>query len=267
MIFCFTKMQALGNDFVLIDQREREVAISSDQIMQIADRRHGVGCDQVIMIYSHAEYDCSMRVYNQDGSPASACGNATRCVAELLQAHYSKILVGDRVLEAQYSSSDNMLVNMGKAIFDWEKIPLSKKVDTKKVHFDMLGFKLDGVTLSMGNPHIVFFTDDIDTIDLKLIAPGIENHELFPQKVNVSFARVINENNIHLRTWERGVGETPACGTAACAAFAAAKALNYITGLIKISFSGGSLYASEAADGSIMLRGSATKIYSGIWTL
>ncbi len=217
----FIKMHGLGNDFVIIDQRTRQYQLN---IPQIADRHLGIGCDQVIIIENTSKSDCSMVVYNQDGSTSGACGNATRCVAALIMEEKTlsqlDITVSKKRLKCWKSTNGLIKIDMGEPSFLLRESKLAK--DCKD--FDSL-IKNSGLTIplaiSMGNPHIVFFVEDINKINLRHIGPIIEQHHIFPDKINLNIAQIV-DNNILLRVWERGSGETLACGSGACATVVAA---------------------------------------------
>jgi len=264
MKFPFLKMHGLGNDFVIIDQRLTEFPLDAEEIKLIAHRKLGIGCDQVIIIKSHPLYDCMVEIFNQDGSSAEACGNAARCVALLIQKKSSTILMGGHPLAAKITNHDEVAVDMGKPEFAWDKIPLSQEHAPPLIHFKAPGFEV-GVAVNIGNPHVIFFTDDISGLTLQSLGPTFEHDSRFPNRVNVSFAQIINKGYVKLRVWERGAGETEACGTAACATFAAARKLELIESKATISLPGGNLSCMENADGSIKMIGPAKLAFTGIW--
>ena len=218
------KMDGLGNDFIIFDNRKSSISLTKDQIIKIADRNN-IGCDQVIFIDKDKSYDASLKFFNSDGNEISACGNGSRCVAYLLmQENKSKktsLRTKSRVLYAQFSNNNMVNINMGQPYFEWNKIPLLKSMDNKNLQIVINDNNENeirgGFSLSVGNPHIIFFVEDVENFDLKKIGPEIENHKLFPEKCNVTLAKVINKNLIKVKVWERGAGLTKACGTAACA--------------------------------------------------
>ena len=226
----FLKMHGIGNDFVIIDNRKTEHIVD---IVKIANRRIGVGCDQVIIIEkAKINADCLMRIYNADGSEAGACGNATRCVAQIIMQENNKqsvtISVQEKILKCWQAGKNSVKVDMGKPSFDWEKIPLSHHRDTMNLPISY-GSLISPVAVNIGNPHVIFFVQDINSIDLADCGPKIENNSLFPQKVNVNIAQIENQK-ILLKVWERGTGETLACGSGACATLVAAVQRKYISG-------------------------------------
>ena len=218
------KMDGLGNDFVIIDRRKNPISIVKEKIIELG-KRDNIGFDQLIFI-DEIDHDTPsynpITIYNSDGEEIEACGNGSRCVAKILCDEGKKegavIVTSNRILKAQKISENNIRLAMGKPIFDWKKIPLSREINHRKINIKIndLEFK-DGFAINIGNPHIVFFVDDCFKYDLKKIGPLIENYELFPEKINVTFAQIKDSSNILVNVWERGAGLTKACGTAACA--------------------------------------------------
>lgn len=262
MMLQFYKMHGLGNDFVIVDARGKKIDLSSDDARKIGDRRRGVGCDQLVIIRDHQLYDCSMEIFNNDGSKAEACGNATRCIAFLLNKPNVEILSSDRVLKAMILADGKVSVNMGVPDFAWDSIPMSKFISSPLLSFDIKGFER-GVVVNVGNPHLIFFKDQIKGIDVKYIGSFFERNELFPEGVNVSFAEVMDRKTVDLRVWERGAGETLACGTAACATFAAARYLNEVDSDVTINLPGGLLSCTEDVNGNIHMSGEAKFSFKG----
>ncbi|MBT91863.1 MAG: diaminopimelate epimerase [Candidatus Pelagibacter sp.] len=267
MQFKAFKMDGLGNDFVIIDQRLQNLNLSKDQIVKIC-KRNFIGCDQLIFINKSQSSHSSLVFYNSDGSISGACGNGTRCVARLLSIENKQKTISLETSSGILNSNilDNNLVetNIGKATIEWNKIPLSKKVDTKN-----LGIKIkskdnsnyiDGIAVNVGNPHVIFFVENIDNFDIQKIGPEIENHELFPEKCNVTFAKVINKNKILVRVWERGAGLTKACGTAACATAFAGFLIGLTSKKTDIQFELGFLSIRIENDFSIYMSGPVSEI-------
>ncbi len=221
MEFKAFKMDGLGNDFLIIDRRKLEFYLSKEEIIKLGKRDH-IGFDQVIFIEKEDDSFIPITIFNSDGNEVSACGNGSRCVAYIIgkEKNEENILLktSNRILKANIVENLKVKINMGKPVFDWQKIPLAKNLDNKNISINIDGkeFK-EGFALNVGNPHIVFFVNNCLNYDLKKIGPLIENHKLFPEKINVTFAQVINQNNILVNVWERGAGLTKACGTAACA--------------------------------------------------
>jgi len=236
MEFKAYKMDGLGNDFVIIDQRIENIQISKDQIVKICDRNF-IGCDQLIFIKKNDKLDANLEFYNSDGSFSGACGNGTRCVAYLLSKEKNKssidVQTSSGILNSKILKDKLVETEIGIPKTKWNEIPLNKELNTKNLNFKILDKKnnefIGGIAINVGNPHVIFFVKNIDDFDLKKIGPEIENNNLFPEKCNVTLANVINENLIRIKVWERGAGLTKACGTAACAAAYAGK----INGLVK----------------------------------
>ena len=218
------KMDGLGNDFVIIDQRVENIELSKDQIIKICDRNF-IGCDQLIIIKKNPKLDAELEFYNSDGSTSGACGNGTRCVANFLsrEKNQKKITVSTSsgVLKSNILDNNSVETEIGIPKVKWNEIPLSENLDTKNLKIKILNKNniehIGGTAINVGNPHIIFFVEDVENFDLKKIGPEIENHKLFPEKCNVTLAKVINKNLIKVKVWERGAGLTKACGTAACA--------------------------------------------------
>ena len=222
MEFKAFKMDGLGNDFLIIDRRNTEVSLTKEEIIKLG-RRDNIGFDQIIFIEKEQDENIvPITIYNSDGNEVSACGNGSRCIAYIVSREKERenilLQTSNRILKADIISDFKVRINMGSPIFDWQKIPLSKNIDYRNINLKIEGndFK-EGFALNVGNPHIVFFVKNCFNYDLKKIGPLIENHELFPEKTNVTFAQVIDKNNIKVNVWERGAGLTKACGTAACA--------------------------------------------------
>jgi diaminopimelate epimerase len=220
----FVKMHGCGNDFVIFDERAAPVGLTPRRAAAIANRRMGIGCDQLITLEplpDGAGADVFMRIRNPDGSEVGACGNATRCDAQLLYAETAR---REQVIEtvagklpAVMLDDGRIRVDMGRARLAWQEIPLNAPADTR--HLDLAeGPVSDPAAASMGNPHATFFVDDLRTVPIREIGPKLENARIFPQRANIGFAQVISPERIRLRVWERGAGQTLACGSAACAA-------------------------------------------------
>ncbi|MHA1539637.1 MAG: diaminopimelate epimerase [Alphaproteobacteria bacterium] len=261
----FIKMNGLGNDFVILDARDGMAPLSEDKIIQISNRRFGVGCDQLIILDKPEELlaDVFMRIYNADGSEAAACGNATRCVAKHLGLKSIKIQTIAGLLAAEMKEDGLVEVNMGQPRMDWQDIPLLFKQDT--LHVDLeVGVLRDPVAVNIGNPHIVFFVDDIEKIDVTAYGSQIETLPLFPDRVNVSFAQILERNEIRLRVWERGAGLTASCGTAACASTVAAHLRGLTERDITVHLDGGDLFMRLNERDEIIMTGSADLNFEGV---
>ncbi|MCW2338074.1 diaminopimelate epimerase [Sphingobium sp. B2D3A] len=259
-LLSFAKMHGLGNDFVVIDARERPVVMTEQLARAIADRRTGVGCDQLIVVGASERADVSMRIFNQDGSEVDACGNATRCVP-LFVGRDVTIETNAGLLEA-HRQGDLVSVDMGEARTDWEQVPLAYAMDTltMPVSWDDLPAPS---AVSIGNPHVVFFVDALDDIDMARLGPLIEHDPLFPARVNVNFAQMLAPDHIRLVVWERGAGFTQACGTGACATAVSALRRGIAQGPVRVSLPGGDLLIDWAPGGHISMTGPAAHVFDG----
>jgi diaminopimelate epimerase len=238
----FIKMHGLGNDFVVLDSTKNQYNINKASIQLISNRRFGVGCDQVIEMRHSNKEDIYIKIYNADGTEAEACGNAARCIAGLLFASSPKKEVSIEtvagVLKAESEENGLIKVDMGKPKFFWKDIPLSMNIS--KINFEELTLK-NGLAINIGNPHIVFFVNDLNAVDINKIGPLIENNSLFPEKVNVEICQLENRKKIKVLVWERGAGNTLACGSGACAALVAAYKNSLSEPQAEIVLDGGSL--------------------------
>lgn len=271
MPLSFVKMHGLGNDFVVIDRQNDTETLSDDQIRQIADRRYGVGCDQILLLEkpeSSADADIFMRIYNPDGTEAGACGNGTRAVARLWMDRQSrnncKIQTKTGLLQCERAANDMITVDMGMPKLSWEEIPLSEERDT--LHLGGIGGSalMDPVAVNMGNPHVVFFVDDPDEIDIAHLGAQIERHVLFPERTNVEFAAIAAPDKIRVKVWERGTGITQACGSGACATAVAAVRRGLTGRKTEIILDGGSLLLEwRNDDNHILMTGPASYVFEG----
>ena len=264
----FLKMHGAGNDFVIIDARKEPVTLTDTHICWIADRHKGVGFDQLIIMEPARNADCFMRIYNPDASTSSTCGNATRCIASLLLKESGKkttiIETSAGFLEVQKISGTLYSVDMGKPQLGWHDIPLSEERDTLHLGIEAGELK-DPVGVSMGNPHAVFFVNNVDSINLANLGPILEHHSLFPQRANINVAEIINRSQIKLRVWERGAGETLACGSGACATLVAARRRKLIdSNQALVTLKGGQLTIRQQENNDhVMMIGSASHSFSG----
>jgi len=255
----FIKMHGLGNDFVVFDARREPLALTSAQVRDLADRHTGIGCDQLIVVGPSDRADASMRIWNADGSPAEACGNAARCVATLLGSHATIESAGGML--AASTAAGAASVTYPPPRFDWDAVPLAYPVDTADVPvaWDELSH---GVALSVGNPHIVFFVADAAGMPLGELGPRIEGDALFPDRVNVGVAQVVDRSHLILRVWERGAGLTRACGTGAMAAAVAGVRRRMVDARVTVTLPGGDLDV-EWHGAEIVLRGPAVTSFTG----
>ena len=261
------KMDGLGNDFVIIDNRQKITNLTKEQIIKICNRNF-IGCDQLILIETDKSADASLKFYNSDGGESGACGNGTRCVAGLISKELNnksvilKTLSGN--LKSEILGNKIVTTEIGKARIEWNEIPLSKKLDTKNLNIKINDKNnkeyFGGTAVNVGNPHIIFFVNEIDNFDIKEIGPNIEKHKIFPEKCNVTIAQVINKNLIKVKVWERGAGLTKACGTAACATAFAGKLKNLTNDKTDIEFENGKLTISFDEKDSIHMKGPISDI-------
>ncbi len=261
------KMDGLGNDFVIIDNREKVTNLTKDQIIKICDRNF-IGCDQLILINKDQNYDASIEFFNSDGGVSGACGNGTRCVAELLGKEKNKDTIILTTLSGHLKSHilGEKLVSteIGLGRTKWNEIPLSEELETKNLNIKIVDSNnnefFGGTAVNVGNPHIIFFVEDNEQFEIEKIGPEIENHKLFPEKCNVTIATIINKELIKVKVWERGAGLTKACGTAACATAYAAKQAGLTSNKIDIEFSTGRLTISIDENNSIHMKGPVSDI-------
>ena len=267
MDFKAFKMDGLGNDFVIIDNRQKITNLTKDQIVKICNRNF-IGCDQLIFIESDSSADASLRFFNSDGGESGACGNGTRCVADLIskEKNNKSIILNTNSgkLRSQILDKKIVITEIGKAKLQWNEIPLSKEMDTKNLNMKIADSNNNeysgGTAINVGNPHIVFFVKNIHDFNIETVGPEIENHELFPEKCNVTIAQIINKNLIKIKVWERGAGLTKACGTAACATAYAGKLNNLTENKTDIEFSTGKLSILIDENNSIHMKGPVSDI-------
>ena len=262
------RMDGLGNNFIIIDRRQNSINISKDKILELGSRvsfHRNIEFDQLIFIEKEVDRAFPITIFNSDGNEISACGNGSRCVAYLLSKDLNtnkiKLKTNNRFLDANIIGDFNVKLGMGKPIFDWNKIPLIKELDHDNITLNIDGKTFtSGFSLNVGNPHIVFFVKDCFKYDLKILGPKIENHEIFPEKVNVTFAQINDKNNITVNVWERGAGLTKACGTAACATAVASLSKKLTENNINIKFKEGILNIKIDKDLNIFMTGPVSDI-------
>ncbi|MGI8704828.1 MAG: diaminopimelate epimerase [Sphingomicrobium sp.] len=254
----FHKMHGLGNDFVIVDGRDQSVTITPDLARAIADRHRGVGCDQLILIGKSNEADVSMRIWNHDGGEVESCGNAARAVVAFTEATTIETPAG--VIEGA-SEGGEIEVTVREPRFGWADIPISYAMDTTSLPLDWGELK-NGFAVNVGNPHVVFFVDDPERIDLDHRGPEIENDPAFPERINVHVATV-RDDGVHMRSWERGAGLTLACGTGACATAVAAIATKRASSPVVVHMAGGTLTISWEPGEAVRMRGGATHVFTG----
>ncbi len=274
----FTKMHGIGNDYVYINCFEQSVRNPAELAVKMSPRRFSVGADGVILICPSNVADAKMRMFNLDGSEGKMCGNGIRCVGKFIYdngiAHKSKLTVetlsGIKTLEITdvNGKAASVTVDMGCAEFTPAKIPVISDCDAVIDKPIIVQGKQYNITaVSMGNPHAVVFCDEIDSLNLEAIGPEFEHHKMFPERVNTEFIRVIDDSTLQMRVWERGSGETFACGTGACAAVAAAVVNGHCKRdtEITVHLAGGDLFITYMCDGTVFMRGGAEKVFDGIY--
>ena len=267
MEFKAFKMDGLGNDFVIIDNRSNNVELTRDQIIRICDRKF-IGCDQLIFVNKSNKGDAEMEFYNSDGSISGACGNGTRCVAFLIFKETDKkvvdLFVGSNQLKSKILENSEVETIIGVPKTHWKDIPMSENLDTKNLGIEISdknnSSSKGGIAVNVGNPHVIFFVDNIDNFDLEKIGPMVENNNLFPEKCNFTLANKIGNNHYKVKVWERGAGLTKACGTAACATAVAANLEKLENSSTELEFSLGKLIINIDQDKKIHMRGPVSEI-------
>ena len=272
----FTKMHGLGNDFVVLNGLENKIEISANQAQLIADRRLGIGCDQLLLIQPSLDtsVDVRMLIFNKDGSEARQCGNGTRCVADYL--YRSGVLKNNEIIIETlggiisiFRDSDEAIrVDMGIPHFGPKEIPILVKERSLKYTIDLEKGPIEVIVLSMGNPHAVVLVDDIESASTEETGLEIQRHKLFPESVNVSFLQIVDRQHVRLRVYERGAGETLACGTGACAAVVAGILDNKLDNEVVVCFKMGNIVIRwDGNDSHVWMIGPAETVYEGQMTL
>ena len=272
MSVAFHKMNGLGNDFVVVDTRARKIQIGAAAARRIGDRHRGVGFDQLLVIEpAKGAGDYFLRIWNPDGSESGACGNGTRCVADMLLNESSKASVAlatlGGVLQCTRGTDGRVTVDMGEPKLDWQDIPLAERMDTRTL--DIKVGPIDAPVLfgpsavNMGNPHCIFFVENAEAHDLAKIGPMLEYHPLFPERANISLAQVKSKSEIRLRVWERGAGQTLACGSAACAATVGAARRRLTERAARVVLDGGALDIHWRDDNHVLMTGPVELNFSG----
>lgn len=272
----FTKMQGIGNDYVYVNCFEETVADPERVSEIISDRHFGIGADGLVLIMPSDKADFRMRMFNADGSEGNMCGNATRCIGKFVYDNHltdktsitleTKSGIKKLTLYPENGKVKTVLVDMGKAVLKPADIPMNVSGDTfinKPITVD--GKEVFITAVSMGNPHAVTYVDDVDSVELEKIGPSFENHPLFPERVNTEFIKILDESTMQMRVWERGSGETWACGTGACAATAASVLNGYFPHdkEITVKLRGGDLFITYKSDGTVLMRGPAETVFTG----
>ncbi len=262
----FIKMHGLGNDFAIFDERATPLPLTPARITALANRHTGIGCDQLIRLLPADDADATLHISNADGSPAAACGNATRCVAAWLHAQTGQTTLRLRtaagLLTATIEPDGQVTVNMGAPRLHWREIPLAHEADTLSLPLTA-GPLANPAACSMGNPHITFFVQDLAAINLAALGPGLEHHELFPERANIGVAQILAPDHIRLRVFERGAGLTRACGSGACAALVNAARRGLTARHATIDQDGGTLTITWTQANTILMTGPTTEVFSG----
>ena len=261
------KMDGLGNDFVIFDNRKKITRLNKNEIVKIADRNF-IGCDQLIFINKSNDYDAELDFYNSDGGQSSTCGNGTRCIAYLISKEKKKEEITFKtrsgILKSKILKNNTVETNIGTPKFGWKEIPLSKEIDNTNLGItisdrDGINFT-GGYALSVGNPHLIFFVNKTENYDLPKIGPALEKHSMFPEKCNVTLAEIKSKKLIKVKVWERGAGITKACGTAACATAVAAFKKKLIQNIVDIQFELGVITVTIDKNNSIHMKGKVSEI-------
>ncbi len=265
----FLKMHGLGNDFAVFDARKQGLVLDAATARAIADRRRGIGCDQVIVIRpGTGGGDAVMDIRNPDGSVPEQCGNATRCIARLMMDETGRRDLRIDTLGGPLHCSDAggglVTVDWGVAKLLWDEVPLAQPTDTNLFAFNVDGATHEASAVSVGNPHVVLFVADAELAPVAALGPRIETHPLFPERTNVEFVSVESEGRVRMRVWERGVGITQACGSGACAVAVAAQRRGLTGRQVDVVLDGGTLHIElRESDGHILMTGPSTLAYRG----
>jgi diaminopimelate epimerase len=268
----FTKMHGLGNDFVVIDAINQSVSLTQQQVQWLADRHFGIGCDQLLLVETAttATADFRYRIYNADGGEVEQCGNGARCFMQFVREQgltdksHLQVETAGGPLQLIQQEDGQITVDMGVPRLEPADIPFVAPSRDIVYALDVLDLHLEITAISMGNPHAVLLVDDIETAPVASIGPAIENHSRFPERVNVGFMQIVNNDCIRLRVYERGAGETLACGSGACAAVVAGRLREQLTESVKVILNGGELVVSWVGEGrAVLMTGPATTVYQG----
>ena len=272
----FTKMQGIGNDYIYVNCFEEKVDDPERVSQIVSDRHFGIGGDGLVLIMPSEKADFRMRMFNADGSEGNMCGNATRCIGKFVYDNgltdkteitlETKSGIKYLTLYPENGKVKTVLVNIGKAVLTPADIPMKAEGESFiNKPIEVLGSEVYITAVSMGNPHAVTYVDDVMSLDLEKIGPAFENHPIFPERVNTEFIKVLDSHTIQMRVWERGSGETWACGTGACAAAVASVKNGYFKNgeEITVKLRGGDLFITYSTDGTVLMRGSAETVFTG----
>jgi diaminopimelate epimerase len=264
----FRKMHGTGNDFVVLDARAQKLSMDAVTAKRLADRHFGIGCDQLVVLQTSLVADLAMRIFNNDGGEISTCGNATRCVADIVMTEMGKgsasIETAAGIRTGARAQDGSVTVNMGAPKFDWKEIPLSE--NRNYLHLGLQeGLLMDPVAVNMGNPHAIFFVKDLNHIKMAEWGPKLEHNKLFKEGANISAVQVINESTVKMVVWERGTGLTLACGSAACATVVAAVQRDLTGRKVTVQLPGGELAVEwqQGEGGEVMMTGPVAYVFEG----
>jgi len=271
MEFQFTKMHGLGNDFVVIDAISQSIDLSAEQIRAISDRNFGIGCDQLLLVEkpTDARAEFRYRIFNADGIEVEQCGNGARCFAVFVQ---QQGLTTNNIIQVETAGGlielkvegDQVIVDMGVPDFNPESLPYEVEKQAETYNLMVNGAEYAIGAVSVGNPHAVMIVDDVENMDIEALGKAIESHPSFPQRVNAGFMQILNSDEIRLRVYERGVGETQACGTGACAAVAVGRKLGKLNEQVTAKLHGGNLTINWPGEGqALLMKGPATTVFQG----
>ena len=266
-------MHGLGNDFVVFDARKQPLTLDRATARAVADRRFGIGCDQVIVIApGTGGFDAVMQIQNADGGEVESCGNAARCVARLLMDETGRDTVRIDTVGGPLTCNDAgdglVTVDMGAPRLMWNEVPLAQAADTNMFSLNVDGTGFVASAVSVGNPHVILFVDDAERAPVAALGARIETHPMFPERTNVEFASVRRDGKLRMRVWERGVGITQACGTGACATAVAAHRRGLAGRKVEIVLDGGILLVElRESDDHVLMTGPATQVFTGIVNL
>ena len=270
----FRKMNGLGNDFVVLDGRARVISMDETRARAIADRKTGIGCDQLLVLEKSDVADVKMRIWNNGGGEVESCGNGTRCVADLMfdekQTNVATIDTVGGFLVARKAGDKLVTIDNGVPKFGWQDIPLADEfADTRRIELQVGPIDAPLVhtpsVVNVGNPHCIFWVNDLEVVDLARVGPMLEHHRLFPQRANITLARVDGRDHVTIKVWERGAGLTKACGTAACAVMAAGARIKFIDRKCRVTLPGGDLFMEwRASDDHILMTGPVAYEFDGV---
>jgi diaminopimelate epimerase len=266
----FTKMHGLGNDFAVFDGRKEDIKFTGFEIQKMSNRHTGIGFDQLLTIKQAKKGGHAyIEIYNANGQEVASCGNGIRCVASLIMKELNINEVSLETLgstaQAKHAENDQISVNMGQPKLKWSEIPLKAKNNTTEVNL-VIDNLPKPVAVNMGNPHIIFFVDNVNDIEIMKLGPIIENHPLFPEKTNVEFAEVLDRMNVRMQVWERGSGRTMACGTGACAVGVASILRGLTEHKVKIELDGGYLFIEWNDKKDVIMTGPTSVVFTGLMT-